>query len=301
MFSRIALIFAVSLLAVSTFGQARVQPDKRIAFTSDDAPWILSFALDGFTIDQQKQSQQGGRYFLLTSQATGVNASLFIEPAVKCKTASACRDLILNAGNPLWENPTELKKAEMPPASIFQFHMASFRGQPIRQQHIYAQFVEEGFWVDMHVSKTLYEAKDRPLLENIVRSAKFESKAGKASEAVINAATEWLTLWDGGKIDEAYAKLSSDSPSKMTKQVWSTYFSGVRKPLGALKSRKLTGSKYLLEVAGVPGQDGYILQYESSFEKAPTVNEMVALIRDKNGLFCVGHYLSNFNPPKTAD
>lgn len=301
MLLRIIILFATSLLATSAFAQARIQNDKRIAFTSEEAPWILTLALDGFTIDQQKQNQQGGRYFLLSNKATGVMASLFIETAGKCMTATACRDMVLNAGNPSWENPTLLAKSEMPPASVFEFHMEKFRGQPIRQQHIYAQFVEEGFWVDLHISKALYEAKDRPLLENIVKSAKFASKTGKPDQAIINVATEWLALWDGGKIDEAYAALSSGSRSTMTKQLWTNYWSGVRNPLGALKSRKLIEGEYILELPGAPGQEGYILRYTSSFEKLKAVNETVALMREKDGTWSVGHYLSNFDPPKTTD
>lgn len=300
MFLRIVFLLAISLLPVTISAQARVQADKRIAFTSKDAPWILTLALEGFTIDQQKQNQQGGRYFLMTNMATGVTASLFIEAAAKCKTAKECRDMVLKAGNPGWEDPTNLIKSEMPPASVFEFHMASFRGQPIRQQHLYAQFVEDGFWVDLHISKTLYEKTDHPLLENIVRSAKFESKTGVIVEAAVTAVNEWLALWDAGKLDEAYAKLSADSRKKMSKQIWSTHWTAVRKPLGNLKSRNLVETEYFISLPGVPEQDGYSIRFESSFDIVPRVTETLALMREKDGSWRVGYYISKYEPGNNA-
>jgi hypothetical protein len=189
----------------------------------------------------------------------------------------------------------------MPPASVFEFHMESFRGQPIRQQHLYAQFVESGFWVDLHISKTLYEKTERPLLENIVKSAKFESKSEIKFDAVTAAVTEWLALWDEGKTDTVHEKLASTAQKQMSKQFLTTYWSAVRKPLGKLKTRKLSETEYFLSLPGIPEQEGYSIRYDSSFENVARVTETVALIREKDGSWRVSYYISNYEPGKSAD
>lgn len=55
--------------------------------------------------------------------------------------------------------------------------MPSFQGQPIKQQHMYAQFVENGYWVDLHISKVLYKKEEHVLFEDLVKSVKFDIKA----------------------------------------------------------------------------------------------------------------------------
>jgi hypothetical protein len=74
----------------------------------------------------------------------------------------------------------------------------------------------------------------------------------------------------------------------------------VRKPLGKLKSRKPVETKYIPSLPGIPDQEGYIIRYDSSFENAASVSETVALIREKDGSWRVGHYLSNYEPGKTG-
>jgi hypothetical protein len=51
---------------------------------------------------------------------------------------------------------------------------------PVKQQNMYAEFVVDGYWVDLHISKVLYEPKDHVLFEELVKSIKFEPKEEKA-------------------------------------------------------------------------------------------------------------------------
>lgn len=151
--------------------------DKQIVLTTLKAPWMMTIAGEGFKVSQQKLSPDGTRgYFMMSNETNNLNASVFIEPVDKCKTSKECRDMVLNAGNPGWINPINKVSSEIGNISYFGFLMPSFQGHEIKQQHMYAQFVENGYWVDLHISKVLYKKEEHVLFEDLVKSVKFDMK-----------------------------------------------------------------------------------------------------------------------------
>lgn len=96
--------------------------------------------------------------------------------------------------------------------------MSSSQGVPLQQQHMYAQFVVDGFWVDLHISKTQYKAEEHVLFLDRVKSIKFEAKSktgvgteDSPMETARKAAQIWLLLWDAGKHDEVHESASKQS------------------------------------------------------------------------------------------
>ena len=154
--------------------------EKRIEFTVPAAPWTLTLPAADFVV-KQRQLKPDGRsgYFYVTSERSDLNVSFFIEPVSQCKNSRACRDMVWKAGNPAWGNHTNFVSSEIGDISYFELLLPVFRGQPIAQQNMYAEFVVEGFWVDMHISKVLYKPEEHKLFEDLVKAVKFEPKARK--------------------------------------------------------------------------------------------------------------------------
>ena len=167
------------LVSQIAFGRGP-EDDKRLRFTVSAAPWTLTLPAGDFVEAQRKLKPDGtAGYFYLTNERLHLIVSFFIEPVSKCKDSKSCRDLVLKAGNPSWENPTNLVSSQIGEVSCFEFLMPSFRGQPVQQQHMYAEFVVDGFWVDLHISKVLYQPEQRKLFEDLVKAIKFEKKTEK--------------------------------------------------------------------------------------------------------------------------
>src|SRR4051812_9110668 len=72
-----------------------------LQLTTLKAPWVMRIPRQSLDIAgvQVKPDLQSG-YFMMVSEATHLNVSVFIEPVSKCSTAVACRDMVLAAGNP---------------------------------------------------------------------------------------------------------------------------------------------------------------------------------------------------------
>lgn len=112
-------------------------------------------------------------------------------------------------------------------------------------------------------------------------------------KAAQKAAELWMPLWDSGKYDESYDELAQSTKEKTPRRQWFVYWSAVRKPLGELKSRKLIAAEHIKSLKGLPDQEGAFLQYESSFKDKEKVVETFGMIREKDGTWRVGHYLTN--------
>jgi hypothetical protein len=158
--------------------------EKRLEFAAPGSPWTLTLPADNFQLAEKKMRDDGqGAYFYLVDDKQNVNLSMFIEPVKDCRDSKSCRDMLWKIGNPEWVNPQNVVKSEIGDVSVLELMVPSFQGMDIRQQNVYAEFVVDGFWVDLHLSKVLYKPEEHQLFERIIKSIKFEpktkSKTGK--------------------------------------------------------------------------------------------------------------------------
>jgi hypothetical protein len=176
----------VMLLILRAFTQSSYsqQPEaSSMTFTIPKAPWTMFMSGEALVLNSKETKPEGSRgYFMLTDEKAKVFASLFIEPVDECKTSKECRDFVWKSGNPSWKNPQKVRLSEMGDISILELLVPEFQGQQIRQQNMYAEFVVEGYWVDLHLSKVLYKDQDRVQFERMVRSVRFELKKDVAEQ-----------------------------------------------------------------------------------------------------------------------
>ena len=166
-----------SLLVLPHVSLLATPSQKTIRLTVPGAPWTLTIPSGSFVLEGQEIKPDGRHgYFILRDKQSDVSMSLFIEPVDKCSDSKSCRDMVWKLGNPSWENPQNVVLSKIGEVHFFEFLIPSFRGRPVQQQNMYAQFVVDGFWVDMHISKILYKPEEHKLFEDIIKSVKFETK-----------------------------------------------------------------------------------------------------------------------------
>ena len=161
---------------------------------------------------------------------------------------------------------------------------------------MYAQFVEKGYWIDLHISKVLYKKEDHALFENLIKGIKFLPKAGKPYDAgpeqakIHSAATSWLKLWDAANCKETYSSFTSITRQAVPEQQWMPYCEAIQKDLGKLKSRTLIASSFVKSLPAKLDAPGARFAYRSVFEKTAVV-ELVTLTRESDGGWTVAHYM----------
>ena len=104
------------------------------------------------------------------------------------------------------------------------------------------------------------------------------------------AAEQWLTLVDAGKFAESWQTASGYFKGAVSEAQWKTALDGVRKPLGALVTRKFKSAKSTKTAPGAPDGEYVILQFETTFANKKDAIETVTPMLDKDGKWKVSGY-----------
>jgi hypothetical protein len=104
------------------------------------------------------------------------------------------------------------------------------------------------------------------------------------------AAERWLAQLDEGNAGATWENAASASQSMVSKAAWVDSMKTARAPLGAFKSRSLNSATFTRELPGAPAGEYVVIQYATSFEKAPAAVETVVPMRDRDGKWKVSGY-----------
>jgi hypothetical protein len=290
-------VIASLLLSIAA---AQTVVRDQIRLTTPGAPWII--VIDGKLLsisDHKVKPDHKSAYFLMSPADDGLNISLYIEPVDKCKTAVECRDFVLNTGNPLWGKYQDLAKADIGGFSYFKFYRPDVMNQPLKMLDMYAQYVSNGYWVDLHLSKVEYKKTDHALFEDLIKSIKFVPKSSPAAggdsekhfESAQGAIDKWLAVWDAGRCKESFTSLSPLARERITEKLWVEYCGNAQRALGKLGARKPTAGSLIKSLPAKPEYSGATIRYQSAFANAESVIELVTLVLEKDGRWTVSNYM----------
>ena len=114
--------------------------------------------------------------------------------------------------------------------------------------------------------------------------------AQEKEKAATDAAVPWLALIDSGQYGESWFQASSDFRGAASKEQWIHALDTVRAPLGKLVSRHLKSATYTTKLPNTRAGEYVVIQYETSYEKAPGMNETVVMMQEKNGTWKANGY-----------
>jgi hypothetical protein len=295
---RSTFLLTFLLLAIGAcYGQAPFA--NGVEITTIKAPWSMRIMNNGLDITNVKvRPDQRSAYFMMVSESRKLNVSVYIEPVDECKSSDECRDHVLGLGNPAWGKFQDLSKGKIKDFSYFEFYRPEIDGQPVKMQDMYAEYVDKGYWIDLHISKVLYSKDDHALFENIVNSVNFVPRSSPGSAGfdmqnknAADVSANWLAMWDASKCSETYTALSSITRSENSEKSWVDYCNKVTTFLGAKKSRTLIGSAFTASLPPKTEGPVAILAFQSDFANRQGVIEIVALMQEKNGKWIVTNYL----------
>lgn len=289
----IGIVFAIS-------GTALAQDFvDGVDLTTTKASWTMRILGQDLDIKNvQAKPDEASAYFMLGSDSTKLNVSVFIEPVKDCKSGEDCRDHVLRLGNPAWGKYEQLAKGKIKEFSYFEFYRPEVQGQPVKMLDMYAQYVSDGYWVDLHISKVLYTKADHALFEKLVNSVEFIPRKSAQTTAfdtqrakAQTAAAQWLTLWDQNKCKESYAALSPASRGEITETQWFGYCLRFVQDFGANRSRKPIAASFARPTSEKTSNPLSIFAYHSAYASQPSVVELVALMHENNGSWSITNYL----------
>jgi len=127
------------------------------------------------------------------------------------------------------------------------------------------------------------------LLFNFVTTTARAADQAAVDEAT-KAADRWLKIVDAGDYKQSWDTASSLFKNAVTADQWAQQVGSVRKPLGALVSRKLKSAQYATSLPGAPSGKYVVIQYDSVFQNKSDAVETVTPMLDKDGQWRVSGY-----------
>jgi len=117
-----------------------------------------------------------------------------------------------------------------------------------------------------------------------------DPNTAEAEKKAVAAADAWLPIVDQEKYGEAWDLAAVYLKNIVGRDALVKGLEGVRKPLGAVKSRKLKSKEYRTTLPGAPDGQYVVIQYETSLEHKESAIETITPMLDKDGVWRVSGY-----------
>ncbi|MCU0752369.1 MAG: DUF4019 domain-containing protein, partial [Akkermansiaceae bacterium] len=103
-------------------------------------------------------------------------------------------------------------------------------------------------------------------------------------------AEQWLAKTDAGEYDASWQAAADFFQKSITAEVWSGALTKFRKPLGAVKSRKIRDINEATSLAGAPDGKYWVMQFDTSFAEKAEAVETVTFMLEKDGAWKAAGY-----------
>jgi hypothetical protein len=148
-----------------------------LSLSLPDKTWSLLIDVSGFKI-QRNEKRPNGRYLLAQTSSTGVTLSITLSQVQGVAMIDDCRRVFRqrNQGNaPL--HPTDSKESQAGDMAISEFTFNEISGVQLRQRNVFGCLPKDDVYIDIHLSKVEYTAKDEPRFASILQSVRFSDQA----------------------------------------------------------------------------------------------------------------------------
>jgi hypothetical protein len=124
----------------------------------------------------------------------------------------------------------------------------------------------------------------------MLQAAQAPAAAAPPSPAVVSA-EQWALLIDQGRYAESWDQAGTLMKTHMGQAGWAAAVEPVRKPLGAVASRKLRSETPTKTLPGVPDGDYDVVQFDTDFAGNHHMTEIIFLAHEASGWKVDGYYV----------
>ena len=202
-----------------------------LSISLPDRTWAVEVQAEGFTLDDDQSAPGGKRRIQASDDTRGITISVQLEQVNHEPTLDECRqsqrDRVKAFTGKLAMR--EIKYWDDGKMAFLQYFVPVYEGRPVKQNNLFACFSKENVFVDVHVSKLLFEPKDELMLSAVMGTVYVaENNAGSGSASGSNSMElfrQGSLLYNQGRLRESigpYQKaldLEKKDP-KLEKNYW---------------------------------------------------------------------------------
>lgn len=184
----------------SSMSQTQPGPQQSLSISVPGESWVVQIDEPGFSIEQDTL-RQGKRYFMANSQS-GVVLSVTLERVSRQAEIEECRSSLQKRATGDGQfKITNVRTRDISGFPVIEFLIPEAQGIAVQQGNLFACMVNADVYIDIHLSKVQFQAKDESLFETVLKNTHIVPASAKTSPP--NAGGARQLFLDGSR---AYAK-----------------------------------------------------------------------------------------------
>ena len=195
------ILIGILLASANGISQTQQKPQGSLHISVPDESWVVQIDAPGFSIEQDTL-RQGQRYFMANNSKSGVVLSLTLERVNGKAEMEECRSSLQKraAGDGQFKI-SNVRTRDINDVPVVEFLIPEAQGIPVQQGNLFACMVNADVYIDIHLSKVQFQAKDESLFETVLKNTHIVEAS--ANDAPANAGSARQLFVDGSR---AYTK-----------------------------------------------------------------------------------------------
>lgn len=173
---RVALVVLLGLVVVPGLW-SRPDGPSVIEVSLPGKGWSVAADLTGFTISKNGL-QPDGRYYLMADRSA-FGFSLYLEKVPGMANSAGCRDSLSGKASYPIAPAVDIRTYPSRDANLLEYTIREVNGMKVHQKNVFACMSRENVYVDVHISKTLYQPEDEAVLQSLFQSVRFVESSSR--------------------------------------------------------------------------------------------------------------------------
>lgn len=132
----------------------------------------MEITAPGFVVTQNITQPDGRRYLFAEKDKTGLVLSATLERVKGQATLKGCQDGLRGRTGPNAPfKMAAIKYSQLRDMAVMEYMVLETKGVPIKQKSIFGCLAVKNAYIDIHISKTLFDPADQELLMKVLDSA----------------------------------------------------------------------------------------------------------------------------------
>lgn len=166
---------------------------QSLSISMTGEPWVLVVDSPGFAVESQGTKPDGREYLLANDHKRNVVISITLERSSQGADPKTCPDYLRSRAQSLTPlGPKNIKYTEVAHMPVLEYFIPLMQGIPIKQESFVACTAKDDVYVDIHLSKVLFESSDASVFSEILNAVHFAEKASPSSASSGSSAAKKL-------------------------------------------------------------------------------------------------------------
>jgi len=175
-FKPIAWCAVCIAIASPTFGQ-EPKAESQLSISFPGKNWALVVSSPGFSVQSNGPKSDGRQYLLANNHQNEIELSITLERSPRGADPKTCDGYLHERAKSLAAHgPTNIKYSEISNFSVLEYFLPKFQNIPVKQQNVVACTARDDVYVDIHLSKTLFQASEEHLFIDILNALRFSDQ-----------------------------------------------------------------------------------------------------------------------------